>query len=81
MSGSSNLNIQIVIGTIPLLESAQNQGIGLEPPQPSYQNCSFSPSALSLMPQSDDQSKKGEIIKNNQDSFVPIYPYYAFTLQ
>ena len=76
---STNLNIPIVVGTIPLLEPAQNGGIGFEPPPPSYQSCSFGPSAPPMMPQPGDESKKGEMIENNQDSFVPLYPYYNYS--
>ena len=77
----SNLNIPIVIGTIPLLEPAQNGEIVLEPPPPSYQSCSYGSSARPMMPETGDQSKKGEIIENNQGSFVPLYPYYTFSPQ
>ncbi len=78
---SKSLTIPIVIGTIPIriVNPDQTGSIGFELPPPSYQECSFGASAppMPMSKQDVDPSTKGEMIENNQDSFVPQYPYYT----
>ncbi len=67
---SENLTIPITIGTIPLQPAG-----GVAQPQPSYESCAFGPTEIAGL-----DRVKGDVIENNQNSFVPQYPVYKYTL-
>ena len=75
---STDLNIPIVIGTIPLGSNIRpvapispvGGGEASAPPPYSYEACMFGPNPVP------EEVGKGEIVESDIDSYKPFYPYY-----
>lgn len=65
---SKDLVIPIVIGTIPMNIEQDSR-----PPAYTYETCIFGPNPVDIP----DETRKGEIIESDSNTFKPYYPYYA----
>ena len=74
MSINSNLPLQIVIGTTPLVET---NALGMNG-STSFQSCSLGGENESTMP-AEEKPSRSEMVESDEISFAPLYPYFKMS--
>lgn len=72
-SFSTNIQVPIVVGTVPMQSEDRVQN---DVALPSYESCMYG-ACESRMP-SEETGRKGEILNSDENTFKPIYPYFKF---
>ena len=70
-SFSTNIQVPIVVGTVPLQREDRGES---DVALPSYESCMYGTCEMEVV--NDESGRKGEVLNSDENTFKPVYPYF-----